>query len=194
MTPSRILLLALVGSILLHFSIYYGLAFVRGRRPTLGHGVVSVDFIQAVQHEAPIATKAKPKSNPKAIPKAPAATQPTVVPAPALPISTPAGDPNALAHESNAFIGAVTGLLSQSKIYPRESIEREEEGRVIVGLTLDRNGQVIDAKIEEACVFVRLNEAALQTVKGVARFPEVPALLPAPIHLHVPLVFQIEHR
>jgi TonB family protein len=99
-----------------------------------------------------------------------------------------------VASATGTYIQEVARLLNQNKVFPHASVEREEEGRVLIGLTLGRDGAVLDARVEEHSPFDRLNQAALQTVHNVTHFPAIPELVPAPLHLHVPLLFQIERR
>jgi protein TonB len=110
------------------------------------------------------------------------------------PANVESGDPKAMGEESSIFISTVSRMLEQKKIYPQSAIDREQEGKVVVGLTLNREGSLTAANIEEPSPFELLNEAALKTVRAVAKFPAVPALIPAPIHLHVPLIYRIERN
>jgi len=103
------------------------------------------------------------------------------------------GDPHAIELESDRFIAAVTRLIEQRKIFPKEAIDRDEEGKVMIGISLDREGHLLESKIEEPCKFQLLNDAALRTVNSV-KFPEVPEIVPTPVHLHVPLVYRIERN
>jgi TonB family protein len=157
------------------------------------HGVVSVSFIQSVHHETSISSPVRVKSHRSHPSAAMKAAEP--VPAQAEPPpNVESGDPNAINHESNIFISTVSRMLEQKKVYPQSAIDREEEGKVIVGLTLDREGTLTAANVEEPSPFALLNEAALQTVRAVAKFPPVPAVVAAPIHLHVPLIYRIERN
>ena len=197
---NKILCTAAALSIGVHVGLV-GLYFLSKPIPvTSKHGVVSVSFVQSVRHgsnkqnEAAKQNLAKPKSE---------ASSPSKLEQPAelLPssdlgmISEPrAVEPGGQVHESDIFIAEVTKLLEQNRIYPQRAIDREEEGKVIVGLTLDREGAVTSANIEEPSPFQRLNEAALATVGSVRRFPRVPEAVAAPIHLHIPLVYRIERN
>lgn len=156
-------------------------------------GVVSVSFVEPVSHRATTEARVNPsrsikKSEPAELTPPPPAVEATPA------TSQPTGDPQAVARESDLFISAVTRIIDQHKVYPREALAREEEGKVIVGLTLERSGQVVASQVEEPSPFSRLNEAALQTIKMVGQFPPVPSTIATPLHLHVPLVFKIENN
>lgn len=101
------------------------------------------------------------------------------------------GDPSVIAQATEVYIREVTKLIAERKIYPREAVEREYEGKVMVSVTLDRSGAVQQVEIEQDCPFALLNEAALKTVRSVGKFPPLPDNVQAPLHLHIPLVFKI---
>ncbi len=150
----------------------------------LKKGVISVDFIQSIQHnKADVVEKAKDGKK-----------KPTFrAPEPVAALSTaPAGDPAASSSETNAYILSVLKIINQRKVYPPEAIDRGEEGRVVVGVSVAASGQVLEVRIEEPSPFVRLNNSALQTVSNIKSFPPLPAGVAAPIHLHIPLVYRVE--
>ena len=155
-------------------------------------GVVSVELVESVDHSAKVIS---------AIPKMPKPTQPIrrpeknsvnpAEPAPQNPVTGPAGDPNGDPNAANEYISLVTNLINTKKIYPQLSIEREEEGRVIVAVSISRDGNVLAVTVESGCHYQRLNLAAVQTVNSLGKFPSVPIQLPEPLHLHIPLVYSI---
>ena len=150
----------------------------------LKKGVISVDFIQSVQHnKAPPVEKSKDgKKMPTfraAEPDPPQAT-------------APPGDPAATNPETDAYILSVLKIINQRKVYPAEALDRGEEGRVMVAVSVGADGQVLDVRIEETCPFARLNHAALQTVSQIKSFPPLPKGVAGPIHLHIPLVYRVE--
>ncbi len=179
-------------SLVVHLIFYIWFYFKKHVPANIRHGVVSVNFVQSVDHEASVAKARKAKSQPSS--EVPAAQSQPANAADSKPQNAEPGDPAAIQRESDIFIGTVTRLLEQKKIYPQPAIDREEEGKVIVGLTLDREGLVTAVNLEESSPFNLLNEAALRTVRAVGHFPRVPDVVPAPIHLHVPLVYRIERN
>ncbi len=101
--------------------------------------------------------------------------------------------------ESN-YVTELARLLNRAKKYPRESIAREQEGRVVVAVSVDRDGNVHETQISTPSPFKLLNEAALETVGRIGRFPAPPAILlsDAGIHgagsrrLKIPISFRID--
>jgi TonB family protein len=102
------------------------------------------------------------------------------------------GNAEGVIHETSVFIQEISRLIDNNKIYPKGALDREEEGRVVVAITLDRDGRVLDVKVEQPCPFTLLNQAALQTVQKIGRFPAIPDVIPVPLHLHIPIHFRIE--
>ncbi len=147
-------------------------------------GIISVDFIQSVHH-----AKSSPVDKSKDGKKKPTFRAPE----PDLPQAVaPTGDPSASSPETDAYILAVLKIINQRKVYPPEAIDRGEEGRVMVAVSVSADGQVLDVRIEEPSPFARLNAAALQTVSNIKSFPPLPSGVAAPIHLHIPLVYRVE--
>lgn len=180
-------------SLAVHLVFYTWFYYKKHVPANTRHGVVSVSFVQSVDHEASVAKARKAKSQPSHEATPTQTSQSNAAEDSKVQNAEP-GDPAAIQRESDIFIGAVTRLLEQRKIYPQQAIDREEEGKVIVGLTLDRDGLLTAANLEGPSPFQLLNEAALRTVRAVGHFPKVPDVVPAPIHLHVPMVYRIERN
>ena len=190
-SSKQVTALALFLSLLFHAGLYFWLRgsykvanFVSAKK-----GVVSVEFVQSVSHE-PVLPKSKGPD------KKPAQEQKTQ-PEKAQNLAGQKGvegDPQAVARETDVFITKITDLIASHKIYPQEAIDREEEGKVILGITVERDGHISGVQIEQASPFELLNQAALRSVHRIESFPPVPELVPVPLHLHVPLVFRIETR
>lgn len=193
---SKFLLYAFLLSIGAHLIIFVWLTYGKVAADHRGHGVVTVDFIQAVSHEDDLVKNQQVGALSKKTRVEKPSEQPANSnPSPAGP-TNPAliGNPDAIAKESDLFLAEVTKLVDRNKIYPQDAISREQEGKVVVGITLDRNGNLIDTKIETPSPFQTLNEAAIKTLQGIHKYPDIPAIIPSPIHLHIPLVFRIERN
>lgn len=68
----------------------------------------------------------------------------------------------------------VAELLNQNKIYPAMARRLEQQGRVLLKITVDKSGKLLDLKMLKESPFGSLNEAALQMVKKVDQFPPLP--------------------
>jgi len=146
-------------------------------------GIIAVEFIHSVKHEEPAVEQASGRKRPTFRAKQPAP--------PPQAEAVAAADATA-APELSAYIEAVLKMIHRRKIYPPEAIDRGEEGRVLIGVSVARSGEVLETRIEEPSPFSRLNQAALQTVSGVKAFPPLPSGLAEPFHMHIPLVYRVE--
>ncbi|MBX3021766.1 MAG: energy transducer TonB [Bdellovibrionales bacterium] len=191
MQPFSKLSLFIAASVLVHAGVVFWLTYTSNQLAPAVKGVVDVDFIQPISHATEAA--AHRHTSPRMAP--PRAAQPdekATEPAEQKPASSFAGDPAAIALATDAFLQNVARLIDRNKVYPRESLRREEEGKVVIGVSLNRDGSVADVKLEQPCPFSALNEAALKTVAAIGRFPEVPLEIPVPLHVHVPLSFRLQ--
>jgi TonB family protein len=68
----------------------------------------------------------------------------------------------------------VAELLNQNKIYPAMAKRLEQQGRVLLKITVDKSGKLLDLEMLKESPFGSLNEAALQMVKKVEQFPPLP--------------------
>lgn len=179
---------ALTISILVHGMIILALIlFARSRVPSK-HGVITVDFIESVHH-----SPAAPNFRPKAAPTP--NTGKAAMPTPESDAAAAFADDSAeRAQETETYIHSVFQIVSRSKVYPRESLSREEEGRVVIGVSVLASGAIDEVRIEEACSFQRLNEAALKTIREIKSFPPLPTTIEAPLHLHIPISYQMESQ
>lgn len=183
---SFVLWFTIVLSLAAHSVLYLYFQYQKPIPIVSKRGVVSVNFVEPVVHQAePRAVNRK---------RAVVSTKPLTKPLPPPMANQPPPDPQAQANEAGVFIGTVARLVAQHRVYPQEAIDREQEGKVIVGLTLDREGVLIAANVEEGSPYQLLNNAAIQTVHAVGRYPPVPDIVPAPIHLHIPLNYRIERN
>ena len=95
-------------------------------------------------------------------------------------------------NEISRYVGLLVSALQKNRRYPREAIEREEEG--VVGLTvkLGSDGDLIEASVKHACTFSSLNEAALKTIQTLGHFPKPPIAAGTVIELAIPIRFKLE--
>lgn len=116
--------------------------------------------------------------------------------------SSPSGaDEDAATHthgaldENSAYVKWVIEIVTKAKRYPKVSQDREEEGLVILAVALNSDGSVNDVRVEQTCPFERLNRAAVDTVRGIAKFPPPPGVSPAGVvTLHLPIRYKLVRR
>lgn len=184
----RFFLSTLALSATLHLLIFIWLNTQREIQISSALGQVAVEFIQPVTHAAKMIRAPRDKTpiqnNAKPMQEASPPNSETQV-------SSQTVEGTTDAKELNPYLQTITSLIEAKKEYPKSALLREEEGKVVVAITIDRNGQLTELIIEEPSPFKNLNQAALETVRKVS-FPAVPATLSAPLHLHVPLAFKIQ--
>lgn len=68
----------------------------------------------------------------------------------------------------------VMAHLNRYKKYPNKSLLDKEEGRVVVRVKIDKNGNVIFADIKKGCKFKNLNDEAVKLLKNASPLPQPP--------------------
>ncbi len=91
----------------------------------------------------------------------------------------------------SSYVREILSLLNQNKIYPQEAIDREEEGRVTLKVTLAADGKLKQVQVVEGAVFEVLNRAAVKTVQKVAPFPSPPGGSGGDFVFLAPLVYKV---
>lgn len=180
----KTLMAAVLISAVVHSIVFGTLIYRRIVKPIGKRGLIDVQFIEPVQHLPPVESgKALRRDLPtdKPIPQA-AGARVSVV------------DPAEVSRLTESYIQQILQLISRKKTYPKEALQREQEGKVMVAVTVEKDGQVIETVVEEAAPFEALNSAALETIRSVGKFPPLPEGIDAPLHLHIPLVFKLDTR
>ncbi|MEN4903431.1 TonB family protein [Luteimonas sp. TWI1437] len=108
----------------------------------------------------------------------------------AAPPSPPAPSTDALAgRRDDRWEARVMARLARYRHYPSAARTRGEEGVAIVRLRMDRAGRVLSAALARSSGSTRLDAAAIETFHRAAPLPAIPADLPAPIEIAVPVEF-----
>lgn len=89
---------------------------------------------------------------------------PVVVPPPAPTIPTPVPTPQVAAPPPPPLVRVAATTQCPQPEYPSASRREEEEGVVVLRLTIEADGTVVDSSIEKSSGFARLDEAARKTV------------------------------
>ena len=72
------------------------------------------------------------------------------------------------------YLAALQRWIQRYKKYPDNSLKKKEEGQVMVGFTLARDGTVLDAWIEHSSGIPALDEATLAMMHRASPVPPVP--------------------
>ncbi len=76
--------------------------------------------------------------------------------------------------------------------YPDEARDLELTGRVVVQVTVDRNGRLLAARIAGSCPHRLLCDDGLRTVRASAPFPALPADLGESLRIEIPLKYDFQ--
>lgn len=106
----------------------------------------------------------------------------------------PSGEGSSRGSQGDPYLTELIRLLETNRIYPASSIRREEEGRVLLSVTVDADGTLSDLRVQEPAAFDNLNRAALETLRKIGKFPAPPDRFSTPLHIRIPLAFRIERR
>ena len=157
------------------------------------------EIAQAPDPEVALAPE-PPKPEPQELPSeaqlaAPATTAPQVpkleeAPVAAAPVQAPLSVSDA--NEIPSWKRKVVALLERNKRYPSTAQSRREQGVVQLFFSLDRQGQVLEARVATSSGSPALDEEAMSLVRRAQPFPPPPPELPgAHVDLTVPVRFNL---
>ncbi len=93
---------------------------------------------------------------------------------------------------AEAYFHVVRERIAQKKTYPLVAVDRQMEGQVTVGFTIDLDGRISGVNIVSSSRRPILDRAAIQAVEAASPFPRPPAsVFHRPIHISVPILFQL---
>ena len=72
------------------------------------------------------------------------------------------------------YLAALQRWLARYKKYPDDAIKKKEEGKVVVGFTLNRDGTVLDSWIEHSTGVPELDQATLAMLQRASPMPPIP--------------------
>jgi protein TonB len=75
---------------------------------------------------------------------------------------------------SPGYLALVNGILEAHTRYPKRARERGDEGVVVLWFVIDRNGQVINYRIEQSSGSTILDGEVVRLIKRVGNFPMLP--------------------
>lgn len=75
------------------------------------------------------------------------------------------------------FTGNVRQRIANARVYPQIARRRGMEGQPVIAFTLNKNGQLMELRLDRTSGYQLLDRAALEAVKHAAPYPEIPAPL-----------------
>ena len=77
--------------------------------------------------------------------------------------------------------------------YPNRAADKNQQGTVRIGVTIDRSGELISAVTTQESRYRLLNQAALKAVKKAAPFPQLPEQMKADsFEVNLPITFRLQ--
>jgi protein TonB len=124
------------------------------------------------------------------------AVAPTTTPEPETIVIPPPEPTKPNQAEVDDAIGQYSGLLGRTiakhKSYPKIAIRRGWQGKVILNLEIDGNGNVLSAKVRDSSGHAALDKEAIKMVKKAAPFPKPPVALQSQrFNIIVPVSFKL---
>ena len=128
-----------------------------------------------------------PNQSSELVPPAPA-----LLPRPAAASASSSGVPRlSIEHEAARFQQALLSHIARYRHYPEDARRERERGTVRLVFSMLRDGTVTDVRIASSSGYGALDLAAVETIRKAAPMPRIPAELPEPLNIHVPVAFDL---
>jgi protein TonB len=88
------------------------------------------------------------------------------------------------------YLNGLIRLISAHRSYPRASVVLEEQGMVRIKMVLDQTGALMKAGLVTSSGFSRLDQAALETLRKIGRFP-IPKRFQGELSVLVPIEYRL---
>ena len=92
----------------------------------------------------------------------------------------------------NNYLAKVRSTIEHRKKYPRTAKRLRQQGVVIIGFTIYKNGHIGDIKLVKKSSYAKLNHAAIKILKRIGAFSPIPKdFRESSISLTVPIRYKI---
>jgi protein TonB len=137
-----------------------------------------------VQRTQPLAPLPAPPA-----PQRPPADMPAAMPSP-----MPGPDPGDVligqGRQRNDYLSRVARQIAQYRVYPASALANNQGGRVVMRVTVARNGQVLDVGVRTSSGWPAIDAAEVETIRKAAPFPPLPSEMPGdPVVLVLPITY-----
>ena len=83
-------------------------------------------------------------------------------------------------------------IISLNIAYPRRAVKRQQEGKVLVAVLVDRSGEVLETTIVKAPDYPLLVKAAKRAISKTKNLPPLPAdFLGETMQVSIPISFKL---
>ena len=83
------------------------------------------------------------------------------------------------------WVREINSRIKEFIIYPKISKDRNQSGRVLIGITLLANGKILNVNLENSSGFSSLDKAAINTIKRIQSFSPAPLKSDNKIHTFI---------
>ena len=105
------------------------------------------------------------------------------------------GAQSAVITREQHYLAVLRERVEREKFYPPVSKRRGEEGQVVVGFVIRKDGELTDFTIIRSSGIRRLDNAALRTLRGISPFEPIPEILRRQEWtLSVPIVYSLSQN
>jgi len=137
-----------------------------------------------VQRTQPLSPRPAPPA-----PQRPPADMPATMPSP-----MPGPDPGDVligqGRQRNDYLSRVARQIAQYRVYPTSALANNQGGRVVMRVTVARNGQVLDVGVRTSSGWPAIDAAEVETIRKAAPFPPLPSEMPGdPVVLVLPVTY-----
>jgi protein TonB len=122
-------------------------------------------------------------------PQRPASEAPATMPSP-----MPGPDPGDVligqGRQRNDYLSRVARQIAQYRVYPASASNNNQGGRVVMRVTVARDGQVLDVRVGTSSGWPAIDAAELETIRRASPFPPLPGEMPGdPVVLVLPVTY-----
>ncbi|HEX9523426.1 MAG TPA: TonB family protein, partial [Reyranella sp.] len=88
------------------------------------------------------------------------------------------------------YLSRVARQIAQYRVYPASALANNQGGRVVMRVTVARNGQVLDVGVRTSSGWPAIDAAEAETIRKAAPFPPLPSEMPGdPVVLVLPVTY-----
>jgi protein TonB len=94
-------------------------------------------------------------------------------------------------HDAARFQQALLSHIARYRHYPENARLDRERGTVRLVFSMLRDGTVTDVRVTSSSGYGILDLAAVETIRKAAPLPRIPAELPEPLNIQLPVAFEL---
>ena len=92
--------------------------------------------------------------------------------------------------QRNDYLSRVARQIAQHRVYPTSALYNNQGGRVVMRVTVNRSGQVLDVSVRTSSGWPAIDAAEVETIRKAAPFPPLPSEMPGdPVVLVLPVTY-----